>query len=71
MVEDGNVRICVLYFMFSRLSKAQKTAVRVIRRIRYFVSRKKFQVITPALIKLTDKYLISKSLFQFDCVVCK
>jgi len=36
----------ILLLLSVRLTEAHKTAIRVIRRIRYFVGRRKFQVIS-------------------------
>ena len=48
-----NTMLCFI----SRLTEAHKTAIRVIRRIRYFVARRKFQV-NLLLIIYSNHYLI-------------
>jgi len=50
-----------------RLSKPHQTAIRVIRRIRYFVSRRKFQVMIFSWIN-NNNNLFLQSLNQSNCV---
>ena len=49
-----------------RLTEAHKTAIRVIRRIRYFVGRRKFQVISTQIIILN--HLNTGTLTHFDVI---